>query len=93
MNITMSKELRRFIRTAFTTRVSIRHPKLGAYVAKTRDLSQGGVFLILDKAIDIKVDDIVDLQTLDMPAEAPIVKARVLRIESEGIACCFMDEV
>lgn len=89
MNKPMPKELRVHIRTAFTTRVKIMHASFGEIITETRDLSQGGVFLITAGKITLPVGATVQLQTLDMVGNAPLVNATVVRIEADGLAMMF----
>lgn len=82
-------ENRGAVRTTFRAQIKMTHPEVGVYEVVTRDMSHSGLFLIWKEPFDIKIDDIISVQTLDIE-DAPIIRARVVRIESGGIAVTYV---
>jgi c-di-GMP-binding flagellar brake protein YcgR len=82
---------RRHIRTAVHLKVNITHPSFGTVSAVTRDISNGGTFVVLENRYRPPVDSVVEVQVLDSPQGAPVLRMRVVRHEEEGIGLEFMD--
>jgi len=64
----------------------------GEMLAVTRDISDGGIFVFLDaeKVPDVGEEVSVQVQGLPAGMEAPWVKMRVVRIESEGFGLMIL---
>ncbi|WP_144392135.1 PilZ domain-containing protein [Pleionea sediminis] len=88
----MGKEDRRHLRTRVRSKVRMAHNELGELVVYSGDISDSGVFVELVSQEKPAVDDIVSLQIVDLPVEAPIIKARVVRITKHGLGLEFVDE-
>jgi len=65
------------------------HPSFGSVLVKTRDMSDGGVFLYTAGQVALPAGATVSIQAQDMMEDAPIVKAKIIRIEPQGIALQF----
>ncbi len=76
-------------RIAFPAEVKIMHPDFGAISARTRDMSDGGLFVFVDVNPGLQVGARVTVQAQDINAEAPLVKATVVRVEASGIALMY----
>jgi len=74
-------------RTPIKMKVSLVMSEAGELLAVTRDISEGGIFVLLDVDNVPGVDEEVSVQIQGLPdgMDAPWVKMRVVRIESEGI--------
>ncbi len=83
------EEKRRHARTTISASVKLMHPSFGSLQLKTRDMSHGGLFLMTEGQVDLPLGTEVTIQALDMFEEAPIVKATIVRVESQGIALQF----
>lgn len=74
--------------------VELVHPNVGRISVKTRDLSHGGLFVVM--AGDLPpVGSVVKVKLLAQlgeGAEPPTVTMRVVRLESEGMGLMFVDE-
>ena len=78
-------------RTPLSCLIKIMHESVGELVVKTRDISDGGVFVIIDPAQVPPVGSIVTGQVQGLVGEAPILKMQVVRVEPTGVGLCFLD--
>lgn len=77
-------------RTPFKVRIRIDHPEHGRMLVHTRDISDTGVFVILDDAQKLlHIGEVVSGQVQDLPIEAPVVEMEVVRFESSGMGLRF----
>lgn len=78
--------LRQSPRTPFKVRIRIEHPLHGEMLLFTKDMSEGGIFVLLDaeSSPPLKVGERVLGQVQGMPIEAPIVPMDVVRIAPTG---------
>lgn len=83
---------RQFVRTPFACRIKIQHESIGELMVKTRDISDGGVFVILDPDKVPPIGSIVTGQVQGMPGEAPVLDMEVVRAEPEGVGLKFLSE-
>jgi hypothetical protein len=83
-------EQRRSIRTPLSCRIKIMHATIGEMTVKTRDISDGGVFVIIDPQNIPKVGTVVTGQVQGLMDEAPVLEMEVVRIESEGVGLRFL---
>lgn len=80
-------------RTPLQVRIRIDHPRLGQMLVSTRDISDSGVFVVIDEAQDqLQLGEIVTGQVQGMPIEAPIVEMEVVRFEASGMGLRFKRE-
>ena len=84
-------EKRGQIRTAFKAQIRVEHPKMGEFHVVTRDMSNSGLFLLSDEVFEINIGDEISVQSLDIE-DAPIIFAKVVRMEKNGIAVMYLDE-
>lgn len=82
---------RRDPRIPVETDILLSHPAVGRLCLKSRDLSDGGVFLLTEPQPSLPPGAEVVLQVRDL-ADAPEVPARVLRVDDEGLALAFVTE-
>jgi hypothetical protein len=83
-------EKREHIRTEFGGRVKVMHPQLGSVEVQMRDISNGGVFLFTGNQFGLPVGELVRVQALDLE-DAPVLVARIVRVEETGIALMFQE--
>ncbi|MDT8387849.1 MAG: PilZ domain-containing protein [Thiogranum sp.] len=86
------REQRQHPRTSFTARVKIMHPDLVDNSYPTRDVAQGGVFLYCGDEIRLPAGTEVIVQDDEILEDPPQVKARIVRIDSDGIALMFIED-
>ncbi|MBW4936284.1 PilZ domain-containing protein [Marinobacter sp. F4206] len=81
---------REHIRTAMSAKVKVRHPLLGEFVFSTRDISDGGVFIVVDtEPFEPSLGDRVTVQVQGLPVPAPILDMLVVRKTNDGFGLQF----
>jgi hypothetical protein len=84
---------RKFVRTRLRAAVTVRHPDLGDVATYTRDISDGGAYVLTDGPPLPSIGDIVEVQVQDLPGgEAPVVRMRVVRVDKQGIGLQFVHD-
>ena len=87
----MSRDQRKHIRTKLTSNVRLTHPDTGTIEVKTRDISDGGIY-VLSRITNLPpVGSQVKVQLMDTPFEAPILDMRIVRMEDDGIGLAFIE--
>ena len=86
----MSKETRRYIRTPFACRIKIIHDSIGELLVKTRDISDGGVFVVLEPEQIPPVGTVVAGQVQGLMDNAPVLQMEVVRVEPTGVGLRFL---
>jgi hypothetical protein len=77
-------------RAPLKVRIRIDHPVHGELQVMTRDISDSGVFVIIDDAQNVlKIGEVVSGQVQGLPIEAPIVRMLVVRFEPGGVGLRF----
>ena len=87
----MTEENRKHIRTRLTSSVKVIHPDVGTIEVKTRDISDGGIYLLSPITNLPPVGSQVKVQLIDTPFEAPVLDMRIVRLENEGIGLTFLE--
>lgn len=87
----MTINKRQHLRTRVTVQFKLFHPALGERTVTTRDVSDGGVFLILDDPGVLPVGARVKGQVVGIAEEAPQVDMEVVRYEAAGLGLKFVD--
>lgn len=82
---------RQHVRTPLACRIKIQCPVNGEMMVKTRDISDGGVFVVLEDQKIPPIGTIVQGQVQGMMEDAPILEMEVVRMESEGIGLRFVN--
>lgn len=73
-------------------KVSLTMTDRGEVYAMTRDISESGVFVIIDRDSMPQVGEIVNVQVQGLPgADAPWVEMEVVRAENDGIGLMIAD--
>ncbi len=86
----MGSELREHVRTKLTSSVNISHPDIGTMEVKTKDISDGGIYLLSMMTNLPPVGSQVKVQLIGTPFEAPILDMVVVRVEPTGIGLKFI---
>ena len=87
-------EKRRSPRKNVTLNIKIIYPSGDSQTVHTRDISDSGLFLILDKLDRPLIGELVTVELLDEPLDTeifPSSEAIVVRQESEGIGLAFIE--
>ncbi|SFM23403.1 PilZ domain-containing protein [Marinobacter zhejiangensis] len=83
---------REHLRTAFSAKVSVEHARLGSLLLSTRDVSDGGVFIVVTNAeITLELGDCVKVQVQGLPVPAPVREMVVVRKSADGYGLQFSD--
>lgn len=85
---------RKHQRTALKVKFKIWHDSFGEALVMTRDVSDGGVFLITEKTeVDIPpAGTIIQGQVQDVMEDPPLVVMEVVRIEPMGVGLRFIED-
>lgn len=85
-------ESRNSPRTPMKMKVSMVMSEVGEVLAFTRDISDSGIFVLLDIDKVPEVGQEVSVQVQGLPGmDAPWVKMRVVRIESDGVGLMIVN--
>ncbi|MDP3847660.1 MAG: PilZ domain-containing protein [Pseudomonas sp.] len=78
-------------RAPLKVRIRIDHPVHGELQVMTRDISDSGVFVVIDDAQRrlLTIGEVVSGQVQGLPMEAPILQMQVVRFEPGGVALRF----
>lgn len=87
----MSKEKRKYLRTPLQCKIKIIHDSLGELIVKTRDISDGGVFVILEPNQIPPIGSHVTGQVQGLMDDAPILEMEIVRVEPGGVGLRFVD--
>ena len=88
----MSDNRRRHPRYPINADVLVRHPDIGEKIVKTRNVSDGGVFLITEPTAMPAIGEIVFGQVQGMIDNPPLIKMEIVRTEFDGIGLQFIEE-
>lgn len=90
----MPSDQRSFPRIQVPLKVSLKFSEDGQLFAVTRDISNTGIFLLLDQECMPKVGDIVRVQVQNMGGGevAPWVRMKVVREEPTGLGLMILDD-
>jgi hypothetical protein len=78
-------------RYPFTTDVKISHPDIGEKIVKTKDISDSGVFILVEPTAMPPVGDIVQGQVQGGAEDMPVVKMKIVRMDDDGLGLQFIE--
>lgn len=82
---------RKNVRTPLKVRLRIEHPQHGELMVTTRDISECGVYVLMDQAQDmLLMGEQVQGQVQGLPMDAPILTLEVVRVEPLGVGLRFV---
>jgi hypothetical protein len=87
-----SNDQRRFVRTPFACRIKIMHDSVGELLVKTRDISDGGVFVVLEPEHIPPIGTHLSGQVQGLMDDAPILEMEVVRVEPSGVGLRFIKD-
>jgi hypothetical protein len=80
-------------RTPLKVQLRIDHPLHGQMLVTTRDISESGVFVVIDDAQRLlQIGEVVSGQVQGLPIPAPVVQMQVVRFEPSGVGLIFQRE-
>ncbi len=88
----MGHEKRKHIRTPFVCHIKIQHQAVGELVVKTRDISDGGVFVVLEPELVPPIGSHLMGQVQGIADDAPVLKMEVVRVETTGVGLRFIEQ-
>jgi hypothetical protein len=77
-------------RTPMKVQVKVSHPSIGDIIVPTRDISDGGIFLLTENIDVPPIGTIVQGQVQGMHVEGPILNLEIVRMEPAGIGLKFV---
>lgn len=86
------REQRQYVRTNFSCRLKITHPSIGELIVKTRDISDGGVFVVLEPEQIPPIGTRLVGQVQGLMDDAPVLQLEVVRVEAHGVGLRFVQE-
>lgn len=87
----MSSDKRRHIRTPLQCKIKIMHDSVGEMIVKTRDISDGGVFVVLEPDQVPPIGTHVTGQVQGLMDDAPVLEMEVVRVEPSGVGLRFVN--
>ncbi len=76
-----------------SAKVRVTHEELGEFVFSTRDISDGGVFIVVDtEPVEPSIGDSVQVQVQGLPVPAPVLDMVVVRKTNDGFGLQFADQ-
>ncbi|OUS29248.1 pilus assembly protein PilZ [Gammaproteobacteria bacterium 45_16_T64] len=84
------RDQRRFQRTRLMCRVKVTHKDLGEIEVDSRDISDGGIFLITNDMEMPPLGTIVEGQVQGLMEAAPLVEMEIVRVETAGVGLRFV---
>ena len=89
----MSKERRIYHRKLVNAKVLLIHPDIGQLQTYTHDISNGGVFVLLQKQPDLPLGTELDMHLLDSEQDDIVFKMSVARMAKLGFGLKFLGYV
>lgn len=83
-------ESRSHPRIPMKAQVKITHESFGELVATTRDISDGGIFLITKDFDMPPVGTVIEGQVQGLHGDAPVLKMEIIRAEEDGVGLRFI---
>ena len=82
---------RKNTRTPLKVRLRIDHPMHGELMLTTRDISECGVYVLMEHAPEkLLMGELVQGQVQGLPMEAPILMLEVVHVEPSGVGLRFV---
>jgi len=85
------KERRYYKRKLVDARVKLYHPNFDAVEGTTRDISDGGVFVMTDTTLPLGEGEYLKMILPQSRSPDIVFNMQVIRIESDGIGLMFLD--
>lgn len=86
----MSKERRNYRRKLVNAKVLLVHPDIGRYQTYTHDISNGGVFVLLQKMPDLPAGTELDMYLLESEQNDIVFKMKISRVDKSGFGLMFL---
>lgn len=70
--------------------VKVTHPDIGEKIVKTRNISDSGLFIIVEPTEMPAIGEVVVGQVQGEIEDAPVVKMKIVRMEDDGLGLKFL---
>ncbi|MDV3503870.1 PilZ domain-containing protein [Marinobacter sp. M-5] len=89
----VGNDRREHCRTALSAKVKVQHATLGEFLFSTRDISDGGIFIVVESdPFEPAMGDRVQVQVQGLPVPAPVLEMVVVRKTNDGFGLQFADQ-
>jgi len=85
------KERRYYKRKLVNARVKLYHVNFNAVEGMTRDISDGGVFVMTDTTLPLNEGEQLKMILIQSPSPDIVFNMQVSRVESDGLGLMFLD--
>ena len=85
----MTIDQRKHERSTIPVSVRLIHPDIGTIELKIKDMSYGGLFLLIDTPDFLPIGSKVKIQVITRGVDTPITKMKIVRMTSKGIGLCY----
>jgi len=82
-------ERRKHTRLPLPAHIKVTHSSFGTMVVHSLDISNGGLFIKNGDHPYPSVGGVLQVQDADMPVEAPVLDARIVRVAADGVGLEF----
>jgi len=82
---------RKHERYPFTTDIKISHPTIGEKIVKSKDVSDSGVFILVEPTEMPPIGEVVEGQVQGGEGDMPVLKMRIVRVGADGLGLQFVD--
>ena len=77
-------------RTSLNARVRVAHEMIGEDLYYTRDISDGGIYVVVDGGEFPPLGSVVEVQVQGLPIPAPVLRMQVVREGVDGFGLQFV---
>lgn len=88
----MSAERRESLRTPVKLSIKVFHESMGELLLYTGNISDTGVYILSENQVVPPLGEVVSVQLQGLPAEAPKLQARVVRVANDGMGLMFVEQ-
>lgn len=78
-------------RIALRVDIKISHPDIGEKIVKTKNFSEGGLFVLIEPSDLPAVGELVDGQVQGTTEDAPVVKMKIIRVANDGVGLQYVN--
>jgi hypothetical protein len=82
---------RKHPRHPVTVDIKIAHPDFGEKTVKTRNISDGGLFIVIEPTEMPAVGEVVKGQVQGAAVDLPILDMEIVRVEEDGLGLKFVE--
>ena len=83
---------RKHPRVPLNVDIKISHPDVGEMIVKTKNFSDGGLFILVDPAAMPPIGEIIQGQVQAEFGDFPVVSMKIVRTEDDGLGLQFIED-